>query len=167
MKGVNISHPNGVAYAGPSDGSAPRMPLVDPVRPLAFRPNSMDRKSGVAGSFTDCTLALAIKRMPGVVWVVVGRSIAYVGYADRTERYELTPKAKREVIANDITPLPALLASTGTIIFKPVRPTKTLVGKRATIAKHTARKASGTAKVTGPRVVKTDPLAAYGVRDGR
>ena len=155
----------GVPYVGPGDKSSPVQPLRFPSKTKTLYVTHLDRKSGKPGDPAHCTLANMLKREPGVLWAVVMRSVAYVGYADRTEKYELSTKARDEVIANDA--IPGALKAVATIHLYPVRPTKTTAGKRKTIAKHLAAVAAGTAK-KAPKATKpaVDVLAQFGVRNG-
>jgi len=161
---VIYSDIGGVPHAGPADGSYPLRPLTFAAKSKTITVTHADRKGGTKANPAHCTLANVLKSQPGVLWAVVMRSVAYVGYADHTDKYELSVKARDEVIANDT--IPGLLRSAVNVNLNPVRPTKTTAGKRATIAKHLASKAAGTAKTTGPKTISVDVLAQFGVRNG-
>jgi hypothetical protein len=147
----------------------PPRPRVDATTHFDLPVSDLDRRDGVSGSFTHCANALAWKRQPGVIWVVFMKSMVYVGYEDRVVVYETSTEAQTEIIRNDVPALGKHLPPPPkTIRLHPVRASKTMAGKKATIAKHAAAVKAGTAGTTAksPGMTRKAPTYIAGVRSG-
>jgi hypothetical protein len=135
----------------------------DPDWPMGLRVNKRDIADGVPEDERNCAMALAARRMPGVVGAWFKRTMAYIEYADHIDRYELPAGTRAAIIGFDSL---KGIAIDGTYFLLPPRPSATIAAIAAKNERRRLRRVAGIKPVARKVPRGPDILKALGVRNG-
>lgn len=75
--------------------------VIDGTHEMKLNVEDVDVTSAKQGDSKDCAIAQCVKRDPSVIDVQVGASTVFVRYANRIERYILSPQDRKRISVFD------------------------------------------------------------------
>lgn len=139
-------------------------PLVESTRGAKIRVKREDIKAGVGANPYACALAQAAVRQRDVLAARFERTVAYIEYENRVEKFMLPEATKRAIAEFDV--LGGRFAKPGLYDLSPVSNNRLLSTRSALNA---AYRREGPTRPEGPtpqRGKRSDPLTMVGVRHG-